>query len=110
MTIDKNRENASEKKFELDQQLMFKVEARASKLIGVWAAEKMGLTGAEADSYAKDVVMANLDEPGFDDVKRKLVSDFSSHDLEVSEHEIDHAFVKYVALATDQIKKEAETI
>lgn len=102
-----DRKQASEKKFELDQQMLFKIEARASKLIGVWAAEKMGISGEAVDAYAKEVVIANLDEPGYDDVKRKLAGDFSKMGLDVPEHEIDHAIIKYVELATEQVRKEA---
>lgn len=97
---------ASEKKFEIDQQTAFKIEARASKLIGAWAAGKLGLSGDDAVAYAKDVVVANLDEPGYDDVKRKLMSDFSARDMDVTEAEIDHAIAKYVGEATVQIENE----
>lgn len=98
--------SAQETKFKMDQQAMFKIEARASKLIGAWAAEKLGLSGSEIETYAKEVVVANLDEPGYDDVKRKLVADFSAEEIEVPEHEIDAAIEKYVLLATDQVKAE----
>ncbi|HPQ50443.1 MAG: DUF1476 domain-containing protein [Alphaproteobacteria bacterium] len=103
-----DRKNANEKKFEMDQQSLFKIEARASKLIGAWAAEKLGLSGDDIGLYAKEVVIANLDEPGYDDVKRKLQGDFSTRDIEVPEHEIDHAIAKYVVLATEQVAKESE--
>jgi len=101
------REQAIEKKFEMDQQMLFKIEVRASKLVGVWAAEKMRFSGADVESYAKEVVIANLDEPGYDDVKRKLMGDFSKLNIDVAEHEIDHAITKCVEQATEQIKKEA---
>ncbi|MCB1558386.1 MAG: DUF1476 domain-containing protein [Alphaproteobacteria bacterium] len=109
MALDE-RKDAAEKKFELDQQALFKVEARASKLVGAWAGEKMGLSGSELEAYAKDVVIANLDEPGYDDVKRKLISDFSQSETAFEESEIDHMISKYVLLATEQIAEEAQKV
>ncbi|MDY0029955.1 MAG: DUF1476 domain-containing protein [Pseudobdellovibrionaceae bacterium] len=102
------RKDAAEKKFELDQQTLFKIEARASKLIGIWAGEKMGMSGAELEAYAKEVVVANLDEPGYDDVKRKLVADFSEAEVSFTENEIDHIILKSVDTATHQIAQEAK--
>lgn len=101
-----DRKNASEKQFELDQQLLFKIEARASKLIGAWAGEQMGLSGEALATYAKEVVAANLDEPGYDDVKRKLIADFTAKDLEIEDHALDHIIAKFVDMATEQIRKE----
>ncbi len=103
-----DRKKASEKKFEMDQQAMFKIEARASKLVGTWAAEKLGLEGDDIATYAKEVVVANLDEPGYDDVKRKLMSDFAENDVDVPEHEIDHMIVKSVEMATEQVAQESK--
>ncbi len=70
-----DRKDAFEKKFAHDEELAFKVEARTCKLFGLWAAEQLGLEGADADAYAREVIGANLEEPGFDDVKRKHVID-----------------------------------
>ncbi|MDD3021144.1 MAG: DUF1476 domain-containing protein [Alphaproteobacteria bacterium] len=103
-----DRKKASEKKFEMDQQSIFKIEARASKLIGAWAAEKMGLEGNAIAGYAKEVVVANLDEPGYDDVKRKLMGDFSEYEVSVSEHEIDHMIIKFVEMATEQVLQDTK--
>jgi len=102
------RKDAAEKKFELDQQTLFKIEARASKLIGTWAGEKMGIAGADLEAYAKEVVVANLDEPGYDDVKRKLIADFSEADVAFTDSELDHMIQKYVDMATEQITQEAK--
>ena len=101
-----DREKAFENKFSLDQQSMFKIEARASKLIGLWAAEKFGLSGADADNYAKEMIAANLDEPGYDDVKRKLKSDFQSRNIPFNSDEIDVIIDKNVAEATKQVEAE----
>lgn len=98
------REKAYESKFANDQQALFKIEARASKLIGLWAAEKMGLSSADAENYAKEVIAANLDEPGYNDVKRKLQADFGLNLVAVDEKEIDTMIEKYVVEATKQIE------
>lgn len=101
-----DRKNVSEKQFEMDQQAQFKIEARASKLIGMWAGEQMGLSGDALSNYAKEVVAANLDEPGYDDVKRKLVADFTAKDLEIADHDLDQIIAKYVDKATEQVRQE----
>lgn len=101
-----DREKAFEQKFSLDQQSMFKIEARASKLIGLWAAGKFGLSGTDAENYAKEVIAANLDEPGYDDVKRKLKSDFQSRNLPFDADEIDAIIDKNVAEAVKQVEAE----
>lgn len=106
MSLDDHKK-AAETKFSVDQQTLFKIEARASKLIGQWAGGKMGLSGAELEAYAKEVVVSNLDEPGYDDVKRKLVGDFSERDIDIPEAEIDHIIAKCVAEATQQIQNES---
>jgi hypothetical protein len=103
-----NREKSAETKFSIDQQKQFKIEARASKLIGLWAAEQMHITGTEAESYAKSVVAANMDEPGFDDVRRKLVADFKEHHIEASDHLLETVFAKKLEEATAQIEAEAQ--
>ena len=101
-----DREKAFENKFSMDQQSIFKIEARASKLIGLWAAGKIGLAAAEADAYAKEVISANLDEPGYDDVKRKVKADFTAKNIPYDSDELDAIINKSVADATNQIEKE----
>lgn len=86
MTAFDDREKAFEKKFAHEERLGFDVEARCCKLFGLWAAQQMGLEGADAQTYAMEVVSANLDEPGFDDVLRKVKADFNDKKLEVSDH------------------------
>jgi hypothetical protein len=103
-----DRLKAFEQKFSHDEQLKFKVEARTSKLVGLWAAEQMGYSGVEADAYAKVVVACNLDEPGFDDVKRKVQADFAEKKLDISEHLILSVIEKKLEQATKQIEDEAK--
>ena len=98
-----DRKDAFEKKFAHDEELAFKVEARTCKLFGLWAAEQLDLEGADADAYAREVIGANLEEPGFDDVKRKVMPDFEKHEVEVSEHVIDNMLEKYFQEAKIQI-------
>lgn len=101
-----DRKDSFEKKYAHDQEMMFRVEARACKLFGLWAAEQLGLSGADAQTYAKEVVGANLEEAGFDDVKRKVMPDFTAKKLTISEHLIDKELEKFVEQAKQQIMSE----
>jgi hypothetical protein len=80
-----NRENAFENKFAHDEEMQFKVIARRNKLVGLWAAELMGLTHEEADAYAKSVVQADFEESGDEDVVRKLLGDLTSAGVETDD-------------------------
>ena len=84
-----DRKDAFEKKYAHDQELMFRVEARTCKLFGLWVAEQLGLSGPDAEAYAKDVVGANLEEAGFNDVKRKVMPDLQAKGKDITEHVID---------------------
>lgn len=75
MTTFNDRENAYENKFAHDEELQFKATARRNKLLGLWAAGLMGKSGDAAEAYAKTVVMADFEEPGHEDVVRKLAED-----------------------------------
>ncbi|MBV6656249.1 MAG: DUF1476 domain-containing protein [Devosiaceae bacterium] len=86
-SFDKRKEGF-ENKFAHDEELRFKAEARRNKLLGAWAAEKLGLEGAEAEAYAKSVVLADFEEPGDEDVYRKVKGDFDAKGLDVSEHQL----------------------
>ena len=70
-----DRENAFEAKFAHDEEMQFKAQARANKLLGLWAAEKMGKTGEAAAEYAKEVIKADFEEAGHEDVVRKVLAD-----------------------------------
>jgi len=73
-----DRENAFENKFAHDAQMQFKAEARRNKLVGLWAADLLGKTGEEADAYAKEVIKADFEEAGDEDVYRKLAGDLGA--------------------------------
>ena len=85
MTTFDDREHAFENKFARDEEFQFKVTARRNKLVGLWAAEKMGLTPEEADSYAKSVVQADFEEAGDEDVVRKLLGDLTNACVETDD-------------------------
>ena len=91
MTTFDNRETAFENKFAHDADLHFKITARRNKLVGHWAAEKMGLTPEEATAYATSVVQADFEEAGDEDVIRKLAGDLTAAKVEVSDGEIRQA-------------------
>ena len=106
MTTFDRRELEAEKKFEHDEELRFKIANRRNKLLGLWAAEQFGLDGAEAEAYAKQVVMADFEEPGDDDVLRKVLDDFDQRGLAMAKHTVRHQMDRLVAIARDQIMKE----
>lgn len=106
MTTFDNREKAFETKFAHDEKLDFAVEARLSKLYGLWAAEKLGLDGADADTYAGEVISANLEEPGFDDILRKVRKDFDAKKLDISDHVMQAELDICLAKAKKQIEEE----
>lgn len=103
-----DRKDAFEKLYAHDQEIEFKVEARCCKLFGLWAAEQMGLEGADADTYAREVVAANLEEPGFDDVKRKVMPDFAKKNADVPEHTVDAMLEKFHTEAKVQVMEEIQ--
>ena len=104
MTTFDKREEGFEKQFAHDEELRFKATARRNKLLGLWAAQKMGLSGAEADAYANEVVTADLEEPGEDDVFRKIRRDFDARGVNLSDHQIRRTMTEMMANAILQIK------
>lgn len=97
------REKSFEAKQKLDDELQFKAQSRRNKLVGLWAAEKLGITGADADAYAKTVVMADLEEPGIEDVIRKVVADFSERKISIDENDIRVEMDKQMQVAVEQV-------
>jgi len=78
MTTFDDRESGFEAKFAHDAEMQFKATARGNKLIGLWAAELLGKSGADADAYATDVVKADFEEAGHEDVYRKVAGDLGN--------------------------------
>lgn len=103
MTSMKDREDGFEKKFAHDEELKFKAIARRNKLLGAWAAEKMGKSGDVAEAYAKEVVMADFEEAGEEDVFRKVRGDLDKAGVTVSDHQIRHAMADLLDAAVKQI-------
>lgn len=102
------REKGFEKKFEKDQELQFKATARRNRLLGVWAAELMGMTGESAQAYAKSVVAADFEKPGDDDVVEKIVRDFAAKSVAQSEHQIRRKMDELLTVARHQIMTEVK--
>jgi hypothetical protein len=75
MSTFNDRENAFENKYAHDEEMKFKAEARCNKLLGIWAADLMGKTGDEVDAYVREVIKADFEEAGFEDVIRKVAGD-----------------------------------
>lgn len=104
MTTFDKRQEGFEKKFAHDEELRFKATARRNKLLGLWAAEKLGLTGADADVYAKEVVVADFEEAGDDDVFQKVRKDFDAKNVAQSDHQIRRTMLDLMEQAVEQIK------
>ena len=105
MTTFDNRENAFENKFAHDAETRFRILARRDKLIGLWAAEKLGKDGAAAEDYAKSVVLSDLEAPGDDDIIAKLHGDLAG--LGVGVNDIKAMLLEKLAQAEHQISGEA---
>jgi len=88
MTTFDDREKGFEQKYKHDQELQFKVNARRNRLLGLWAAERMGLSGAAADDYAKTVVQADFERPGDSDVVEKVLKDLNDKGVSVTEVQV----------------------
>jgi hypothetical protein len=104
-SFDKRRDSF-EKKFALDEEQKFKARVRRNKLLGLWAAEKLGLTGTEAADYAKDVIKTDFSEPGDEDVFRKISGDFAARRVDQSEHQIRRTMEELMSTAAEQIQNE----
>lgn len=100
------RRNSFENKFAHDEDLRFRATARRNKLLGLWAAEKLGKTGDDAQAYAGEVVRADFEEPGDEDVIRKVLSDFSAGSVNVSDAELRAQLLTLLEEAVKQVSAE----
>ncbi len=107
MTTFNKRKESFERKFAHDEEQRFKAVARRNKLLGMWAAENLGMTGERAVEYAKDVVRADFEEPGEEDVFRKIRKDFDEAGVDVSDHVIRTAMSDLMTTAIDLIEQES---
>lgn len=98
------RQEGFEKKFAHDEELRFKASARRNKLLGLWAAEKLGKSGDAAEAYAREVVSADFEEAGDDDVFRKVRKDFDAGGVQLSDHQIRRTMDELMATAVEQVR------
>ena len=104
MTTFDKREEGFEKKFAHDEELRFKAEVRRNKLLGLWVAEKLGLSGEAANDYAKTVVAADFEEAGDSDVVRKVMDDLARQGIAITEQELRMKMDELMAQAIAQVK------
>ena len=104
MTSFDKREEGFEKQFAHDEELKFKANARRNKSLGLWAAEKLGCSGAEAEAYANEVVAAALEETADHDVFGKIRRDFDANGINLSDHQIRRTMDELMARAVIEIK------
>ena len=107
MTTFDKREEGFERKFALDEEMRFRAMARRNRMLGAWAAQKLGLSGAEADAYAKAVVASDFEEAGDHDVFRKVRKDFDDKGVAVSDHQIRRTMDELLGQAIRQLQAEA---
>ncbi len=103
-----DREKGFERKFAHDEELKFKATARRNRLLGLWAADLIGVTGEAAQNYAREVIKADLAIPGDDDVFRKIRADFDAKGVSQSDHQIRRKMADLMGVAVSQIESEAK--
>ena len=105
MTTFDKRKDAFESKFAHDAELQFKAESRRNKLLGLWAAGLLGKTGTDADAYAKEVIAADFEQAGEEDVFRKIRRDFDAAGIQQSDHQIRRTMAELMQTAVSQIQE-----
>ncbi len=100
-----DREKAFENKFAHDEELKFRAMARRNKMLGLWAAEKLGKTGEAAEAYAKEVINSDFEEAGDHDVFRKVRKDFDDAGVDQSDHQIRRTMDELLDQAVEQVRK-----
>jgi hypothetical protein len=108
MTSFEDREKGFERKFAHDEELRFKATARRNKLLGLWAAAEMGITGDAAQAYAREVIKADLEQPGEEDVFRKIRKDFDAKGVQQSDHQIRRKMSELMGESVAQIEAEGK--
>jgi hypothetical protein len=108
MTTFEEREKGFERKFVHDEELKFKATARRNRMLGLWAAERLGLAGDAAQAYAREVIKADFAEPGDEDVFRKLRTDFDAKGVIESDHQIRRMMSEMMSQAVAQIEAEGK--
>ena len=103
MSTFEERKQAFENKFKYDQDIRFKINSRRVRLVGGWAAERLGFTGEEAEAYAQEVVAVDIDKPCHADAIHKLRTDFKNRGLEISDHRIAKELERQWEIARQQV-------
>lgn len=106
MTTFDDRERTEETRFKHDQELQFKARNRGNRIFGAWVAEKLGLSGEAAANYAKDVVMADFETPGDDDIIAKVKADLDAKSIDISQHLLQKRLLECREIARQQIRTE----
>lgn len=101
-----DRKKAAESKFALDGEKEFKAHARRNKMLGLWLAEQMGLSGSDAEAYARQVIASDFEEPGEEDVFRKVWADIQEKKLDISEHRVRRHMAEFLDKARAEIASE----
>ena len=102
----RRREKGYEAKFKLEEEMRFKAASRRNKLLALWVAERLGMTSAETETYVREVVCSDLEEPGVDDVVRKVVKDCEERNVPIAEPELRAEIERLNAIALKQIGEE----
>ncbi len=104
MSTFNEREKAQESKYAHDAELEFKSQARRAKLVGLWAAGLMGLTGEAAEAYAKEVIISDLEAPGDDDLFAKVRTDLDARGISQTDHQIRRQMDELLEAARAQLR------
>ena len=107
MTTFDKRKDAFESKFAHDEELKFKAESRRNKLLGQWAAGLLGKSGADVDAYVKEIIAADFEQAGDEDVFRKIRKDFDAAGVTQSDHQIRRTMAELMRTAIDQMRNTA---
>lgn len=107
MTTFDEREKSFEAKYQRDQEKLFRITSRRNRLLGLWAANLLGMPDNQALDYAKDVVLADFEEPGDDDVVRKVLKDFEERNVPMDEHKLRKEMIRLLEEAERQINAES---
>ncbi len=106
MTAFDDRQKAFENKFKYDEEMKFKATNRRNKLLGLWAAGKLGKEGADAEAYAKEVIAADFDRPGDEDVIEKILADFGAAGVTTGRADVQFELERFFGQALEQIRAE----
>jgi hypothetical protein len=104
-----DREKGEERRFEMEQDRRFKAEARRNRLLGRWLAERFGMTSKETEAYEKEVVLADLEQPGVEDIVKKVMADIKSRRAAITENQVRAELDRLYAVALQQIAGESKS-